>query len=71
VEAVVEPFLVRTGLLARTPRGRIATALAWTHLAITPPKTLVPDAMLPHTPDAEQEAAAQRVDDLLAWRLQR
>lgn len=29
IESVVEPFLVRAGLVARTPRGRIATKLAW------------------------------------------
>ncbi|SEG90716.1 Holliday junction DNA helicase subunit RuvB [Nonomuraea solani] len=40
VEVVAEPFLVRQGLLARTPRGRVATAAAWTHLGMTPP----PDA---------------------------
>ena len=32
LEEVCEPFLVRAGLLARTPRGRIATAAAWEHL---------------------------------------
>jgi Holliday junction DNA helicase RuvB len=37
VEEVAEPFLVREGLLARTPRGRIATAAAWEHLGLTPP----------------------------------
>jgi Holliday junction DNA helicase RuvB len=37
VEEVAEPFLVRAGLLARTPRGRVATAAAWTHLGLTPP----------------------------------
>ncbi|EST39583.1 Holliday junction DNA helicase RuvB [Streptomycetaceae bacterium MP113-05] len=37
VEEVAEPFLVREGLLARTPRGRIATPAAWTHLGLTPP----------------------------------
>jgi Holliday junction DNA helicase RuvB len=36
IEAVVEPFLVRTGLLSRTPRGRVATARAWTHLGHPP-----------------------------------
>ncbi|MFJ2029691.1 Holliday junction branch migration DNA helicase RuvB [Streptosporangium sp. NPDC087985] len=40
VEVVAEPFLVRQGLLARTPRGRVATAAAWVHLGLTPP----PDA---------------------------
>jgi Holliday junction DNA helicase RuvB len=37
VEEVCEPFLVRAGLLARTPRGRVATAHAWRHLGLTPP----------------------------------
>ncbi len=37
VEVVAEPFLVRRGLLARTPRGRVATPAAWQHLGLTPP----------------------------------
>ncbi|MDG4824404.1 Holliday junction branch migration DNA helicase RuvB [Asanoa sp. WMMD1127] len=37
VEEVCEPFLVRAGLLARTPRGRVATDTAWRHLGRTPP----------------------------------
>jgi Holliday junction DNA helicase RuvB len=37
VEEVAEPFLVRSGFLARTPRGRVATPAAWDHLALTPP----------------------------------
>lgn len=32
VESVVEPFLVRQGFIHRTPRGRVATALAFAHL---------------------------------------
>jgi Holliday junction DNA helicase RuvB len=37
VETVAEPFLVREGLLGRTPRGRIAMAPAWTHLGYAVP----------------------------------
>ena len=37
VEEVAEPFLVRSGLLARTPRGRVATPAAWAHLGLTMP----------------------------------
>ncbi|MGH3389739.1 MAG: Holliday junction branch migration DNA helicase RuvB [Actinomadura sp.] len=37
VEVVAEPFLVRRGLLARTPRGRVATPAAWEHLGLTAP----------------------------------
>jgi Holliday junction DNA helicase RuvB len=40
VEEVCEPFLVRAGMIARTPRGRVATAAAWKQLGMTPP----PDA---------------------------
>ncbi len=42
IEAVVEPFLVRTGLLSRTPRGRVATSRAWAHLG-HPPRTASAD----------------------------
>lgn len=37
IEAVVEPFLIREGLVVRTPRGRIATAAGWEHLGLKPP----------------------------------
>ncbi len=36
VEVVAEPFLVRAGLILRTPRGRVATPAAWEHLGLTP-----------------------------------
>ncbi|KQV08026.1 ATP-dependent DNA helicase RuvB [Leifsonia sp. Root112D2] len=36
IESVVEPFLVRIGLISRTPRGRVATAAAWRHFDATP-----------------------------------
>ncbi len=36
IESVVEPFLVRMGLLSRTPRGRIATSAAWRRFGKTP-----------------------------------
>ena len=42
VEEVAEPFLVREGLLARTPRGRIATPAAWSHLGLSPPAQSAP-----------------------------
>jgi Holliday junction DNA helicase RuvB len=37
VETVAEPFLVREGLVGRTPRGRVAMPGAWAHLGLTPP----------------------------------
>lgn len=39
IESVVEPFLVRIGLLTRTPRGRVATPIAWDHLGIPRKRT--------------------------------
>ena len=47
VETVAEPFLVRAGLLARTPRGRVATVAAFRHLGLVAPPsagTLFDDA---------------------------
>jgi Holliday junction DNA helicase RuvB len=37
VETMAEPFLVREGLLGRTPRGRVATPDTWAHLGLTAP----------------------------------
>ncbi|SNU00840.1 Holliday junction DNA helicase subunit RuvB [Ruaniaceae bacterium KH17] len=37
VETVVEPFLVREGMMSRTPRGRVATAVAFQHLGLASP----------------------------------
>jgi Holliday junction DNA helicase RuvB len=34
IESVVEPFLVRIGLIARTPRGRVATPAAYAHFNV-------------------------------------
>ncbi len=40
VEEVAEPFLVRSGLIARTRSGRVATPAAWAHLGLTAPAAL-------------------------------
>lgn len=37
IESVVEPFLVRMGMISRTPRGRVATRSAWRHLGLRRP----------------------------------
>jgi Holliday junction DNA helicase RuvB len=37
IEEVYEPFLVQNGFLQRTPRGRMATAIAYRHFGYTPP----------------------------------
>jgi Holliday junction DNA helicase RuvB len=41
VEDVYEPFLLKAGLMQRTPRGRIATEAAYEHLGVDIPDTLV------------------------------
>ncbi len=38
LEAVYEPFLIQIGFIDRTPRGRIATKLAYQHLGLEPPR---------------------------------
>jgi Holliday junction DNA helicase RuvB len=38
LEEVYEPFLMQQGFLARTPRGRCATAAAYRHFGFTPPR---------------------------------
>ena len=37
IEDVLEPYLIQQGYLQRTPRGRVATVLAYRHFGITPP----------------------------------
>ncbi len=36
IEEIYEPFLIQIGFLNRTPRGRVATQLAYEHFGITP-----------------------------------
>jgi Holliday junction DNA helicase RuvB len=38
IEEIYEPFLMQIGFLDRTPRGRIATQLAYKHFGIEPPR---------------------------------
>ncbi len=37
LEDVVEPYLIQSGFLTRTPRGRVATRAAWTHFGLQAP----------------------------------
>jgi Holliday junction DNA helicase RuvB len=45
VETVAEPYLVREGLLGRTPRGRIATPATWRHLGLRAPAGTQPSLL--------------------------
>ncbi len=38
IEEVYEPYLMQIGLLQRTPRGRVVTPAAYTHLGMEVPK---------------------------------
>jgi len=38
VEDVAEPYLIQLGFLQRTPRGRVASAAAFAHLGLAPPR---------------------------------
>ncbi|MFI4922204.1 MAG: Holliday junction branch migration DNA helicase RuvB [Burkholderiales bacterium] len=41
IEDVLEPYLIQQGYLQRTPRGRMATASAYRHFGLAPPKNNV------------------------------
>ena len=40
IEDVLEPYLIQQGYLMRTPRGRVATSLAYQHFGLPVPKSL-------------------------------
>ena len=39
LEEVIEPYLLQTGLLMRTPRGRCLSTAGWAYLGMTPPES--------------------------------
>ena len=47
IEDVIEPFLIQQGYLQRTPRGRVATELAWQHLGLERPASIQPAIVNP------------------------
>ncbi len=51
IEDVIEPYLIQSGLIARTARGRTLLGGAYAHLGLPVPKTLQPD--LPLLPDEQ------------------
>jgi holliday junction DNA helicase RuvB len=40
IEDIIEPYLIQQGFIQRTPRGRVLTANAWTHLGLPTPKDM-------------------------------
>ncbi len=55
LESVYEPYLMQLGFLSRTPRGRVATALAYEHLGLPPPQSAI-DAVAEEGPGNRQGA---------------
>lgn len=47
IEEIIEPYLIQIGFLDRTPRGRMATPLAYEHFGITTPGSKVPSLFDP------------------------
>jgi len=47
IEEIIEPYLIQIGFLDRTPRGRLATPLAYDHFGIKPPGSRVPSLFDP------------------------
>lgn len=48
LEDVVEPYLIQQGFVQRTPRGRVATPLAWQHFRLAPPTPVARDLFGPY-----------------------
>ncbi len=47
IEEIIEPYLIQIGFLDRTPRGRLATPLAYQHFGIKTPGSRVPSLFDP------------------------
>ncbi|MBI1210485.1 MAG: Holliday junction branch migration DNA helicase RuvB [Alphaproteobacteria bacterium] len=45
LEEIIEPYLLQEGFVQRTPRGRMAAGLAYTHLGLVAPKTIAQQSL--------------------------
>ena len=45
IEEIIEPYLIQIGFLNRTPRGRMATRLAYEHFGLEPPRPNNPPSL--------------------------
>ncbi len=50
IEDVLEPYLIQQGYLQRTPRGRLATPLAYRHLGLAAPNASASNPLFDDTP---------------------
>ena len=55
LEEIIEPFLLQEGFVQRTPRGRMAAAMAYTHLGLVAPKAIAQQSLFdaPQAGDAD------------------
>ena len=56
LEEVVEPYLLQQGLIQRTPRGRMVSAMGFRHMGLTPPKAVLAQLDLLADLDGEGDA---------------
>ena len=56
LEEVIEPYLLQTGLLMRTPRGRCLSPAGWDHVGLTPPAGAMRQLDMLNQPDAPDDA---------------
>ena len=55
LEEIIEPFLLQEGFVQRTPRGRMAAAMAYLHLGLTPPKTVIQQTLFDAPRDGDAD----------------
>ena len=66
LEEVIEPYLMQTGLLMRTPRGRCLSLSGWAYLGLTPPAQAEKQLdLLARGDDSNEDAAPLNRDEKL------
>ncbi|MDF1720255.1 MAG: Holliday junction branch migration DNA helicase RuvB [Minwuia sp.] len=55
IEDIIEPYLMQLALIVRTPRGRMMTPAAWTHLGLAAPKPAAGEQPLLDLPDTSHD----------------
>ena len=55
LEEIIEPYLLQEGFVQRTPRGRMAAGLAYTHLGLTAPKTIAQQSLFDTARDEDAD----------------
>ena len=56
IEEIIEPYLIQQGLVNRTPRGRVLTAAAFTHIGVSPTAAAVANQTTLFGGEEEDEA---------------